>query len=189
MQLVRHQLNMNLTDNFYNAITDGVDFSPPSDSLLTLNTMSPNKNITIRINNDNVVEPTESFMVNLSFYGEPGPKVILKQPSIAKVIIMDDDGKKLLMIDLLTSQLGTQLYCIYCVGMDIAVICKTIVWLLFYCCFCYLALVTVASQTAALIGGILGALSFLLILGIVLTVIIICCYIRRLSQEKENAHK
>ena len=34
--------------------------------------MSPNKNITIRINNDNVVEPNESFMVNLSFSGEPG---------------------------------------------------------------------------------------------------------------------
>ena len=81
--------------------------------------MSPNKNITIRINNDNVVESTESFMVNLSFYREPGPRVILKQPSIAKVIIMDDDGKKLLMIDLLTSQLGTQLYCIYCVGMGV----------------------------------------------------------------------
>ena len=47
--------------------TAGEDFAMITDSLLTLSAEYTNDTITIPIFNDNVFEPTESFIVNLSF--------------------------------------------------------------------------------------------------------------------------
>ena len=52
----------------------------------------------------------------------------------------------------------------------------------------YINLVTeLPTNTTALIGGVLGALSLLLIAGIVLVIIIIIYYARRANQKKESA--
>ena len=87
--------------------TAGLDFSMITDSLLTLNATCPNATITISILNDNVLESTESFTVNLAFSGGPVPRVILS-PSTATVTILDDDGKQ---VQLMGSQI---------VGVDIS---------------------------------------------------------------------
>ena len=65
-----------------------------TDSLVTLNAESPNKDVTISIFNDEEEELTESFVVDLSFHGDPLSSVTLS-PSTATVAILDNDGEEI----------------------------------------------------------------------------------------------
>ena len=61
------------------------------DFQIELNESITTASVDIPILNDNGYEPTERFMVNLSFSGEPIPEVTLN-PSSVEIVILDDDG-------------------------------------------------------------------------------------------------